>query len=33
MHTVSEVSQIKVHTAEPLVPGPIRLEVEMLLQT
>jgi hypothetical protein len=29
VHTVSEVRQIEVHTAEPLVPGPSRLEVEI----
>jgi hypothetical protein len=28
MHYVSDVRQIEVYTAEPLVPGPIRLEVE-----
>jgi hypothetical protein len=27
VHNVSEVRQIEVHTAEPLVPGPSRLEV------
>jgi hypothetical protein len=29
VHNVSDVSQIEVHTAEPLVPGPSRLEVEI----
>jgi hypothetical protein len=29
MHNVSDVRQIEVHTAEPLVPGPSRLEVEI----
>jgi hypothetical protein len=28
VHNVSEVRQIEVHTAEPLVPGPSRLEAE-----
>jgi hypothetical protein len=28
VHNVSAVRQIEVHTAEPLVPGPSRLEVE-----
>jgi hypothetical protein len=28
VHNVSDVRQIEVHTAEPLVPGPSRLEVE-----
>jgi hypothetical protein len=28
VHDVSDVRQIEVHTAEPLVPGPSRLEVE-----
>jgi hypothetical protein len=27
VHNVSDVRQLKVHTAEPLVPGPSRLEV------
>jgi hypothetical protein len=30
-HNVSEVRQIEVHTAEPLVPGPSRLEVEIAI--
>jgi hypothetical protein len=29
VHNVSVVGQIEVHTAEPLVPGPSRLEVEI----
>jgi hypothetical protein len=29
VHNVSAVRQIEVHTAEPLVPGPSRLEVEI----
>jgi hypothetical protein len=29
VHNVSDVRQIAVHTAEPLVPGPSRLEVEI----
>jgi hypothetical protein len=29
VHNFSDVRQIKVHTAEPLVPGPSRLEVEI----
>jgi hypothetical protein len=28
VHNVSDVRQIEVHTAEPLVPGPSSLEVE-----
>jgi hypothetical protein len=28
VHTVSDVRQIELHTAEPLVPGPSRLEDE-----
>jgi hypothetical protein len=28
MHNVSDVRQIEVHMAEPLVPGPSSLEVE-----
>jgi hypothetical protein len=30
VHNVSDVRQIEVHTAEPLVPGPGRLEVEIV---
>jgi hypothetical protein len=29
VHNVNDVRQIEVHTAEPLVPGPSRLEVEI----
>jgi hypothetical protein len=29
VHNVRDVRQIEVHTAEPLVPGPSRLEVEI----
>jgi hypothetical protein len=29
VHNVSDVRQIEVHMAEPLVPGPSRLEIEM----
>jgi hypothetical protein len=29
VHNVSDVSQIEIHTAEPLVPGPSRLEVKI----
>jgi hypothetical protein len=28
VHNVSDVRQIEIHTAEPLIPGPSRLEVE-----
>jgi hypothetical protein len=31
VHTVSDVRQIKIHTAEPLVPDPSPLEVEIAL--
>jgi hypothetical protein len=31
VHNVSDVKQIEVHTAEPLVPGPSRLEVEIAI--
>jgi hypothetical protein len=31
LHNVSDVRQIEVHTAEPLVPGPSRLEVEIAI--
>jgi hypothetical protein len=31
VHNVSDVRQIEVHTAEPLVPGPSRLEVEIAI--
>jgi hypothetical protein len=30
-HDVSDVRQIEVHTAEPLVPGPSRLEAEIAI--
>jgi hypothetical protein len=31
VHNVSDVRQIEVHTAEPLVPGPNHLEVEIAI--
>jgi hypothetical protein len=31
VHNVSDIRQIEVHTAEPLVPGPSRLEVEITI--
>jgi hypothetical protein len=31
VHNVSDAGQIEVHTAEPLVPGPSRLEVEIAI--
>jgi hypothetical protein len=31
VHNVSDVRQIQVHTAEPLVPGSSRLEVEIAM--
>jgi hypothetical protein len=31
VHTVSDVRHIEVHTAEPLIPGPSRLEVEIAI--
>jgi hypothetical protein len=31
VHNVSDVRQIEVHKAEPLVPGPSRLEVEIAI--
>jgi hypothetical protein len=31
VHNVSDVRQIEVHSAEPLVPGPSRLEVEIAI--
>jgi hypothetical protein len=31
VHTVSDVRQIEVHTAEPLIPSPSRLEVEIAI--
>jgi hypothetical protein len=33
VHDVSDVRQIEVHMAEPLVPGPSHLEVEMAIPT
>jgi hypothetical protein len=32
VHNVSDVRQIEVHTAEPLVPGPRCLEVEIAIK-
>jgi hypothetical protein len=29
VHDVSDVRQIEIHTAEPLVPGPCHLEVQI----
>jgi hypothetical protein len=31
VHNVNDVRQIEVHTAEPLVPGPSHLEVEIAI--
>jgi hypothetical protein len=31
VHNVSDVRQIEVHTAEPLVPGPSHLELEIAI--
>jgi hypothetical protein len=31
VHNISDVRKIEVHTAEPLVPGPSRLEVEIAI--
>jgi hypothetical protein len=31
VHNVSDARQIEVHTTEPLVPGPSRLEVEIAI--
>jgi hypothetical protein len=31
VHNVSDIRQIEMHTAEPLVPGPSRLEVEIAI--
>jgi hypothetical protein len=31
VHDGSDVRQVEVHTAEPLVPGPIRLKVEITI--
>jgi hypothetical protein len=33
VHIVSDVRQIEIHTAEPLVPGPSHLEVEISIAT
>jgi hypothetical protein len=33
MHNVSDVRQIEIHIPEPLVPGPSRLELKLLLQS
>jgi hypothetical protein len=33
VHNVRDVRQIEVHTAEPLVPGPSRLEVEIAIKS
>jgi hypothetical protein len=33
VHNVSEVKQAEVHTAEPLVPDPSQLEVEIAIAT
>jgi hypothetical protein len=33
VHNVSDVRQIEVHTAEPIVPGPSRLEVKIAIVT
>jgi hypothetical protein len=31
VHNISDVRKIEVHTAEPLVPGPSRLELEIAI--
>jgi hypothetical protein len=31
VHNISDVRQMEVHMAEPLVPGPCRLEVEIAI--
>jgi hypothetical protein len=31
VHNVSDVRQIEIHTAEPLVPGPSHIEVEIAI--
>jgi hypothetical protein len=31
VHSVSDVRQIEVHIAEPLVPGPSHLEIEIAI--
>jgi hypothetical protein len=33
VHNASDVRQIEVHTAEPLVPGPVVLKRKLLLQS
>jgi hypothetical protein len=33
MHNVSDVRQTEIHTGEPLVPRPSRLEVKIALQS
>jgi hypothetical protein len=33
VHNVSDVTQIEVHTAEPLVPGPRHLGLEIAIAT
>jgi hypothetical protein len=33
VHNVSDVRQIQIHTAEPLVPGPSHIEVEIATAT
>jgi hypothetical protein len=33
VHNVSDVRQREIHTAEPLVPGPSHLEVEISIAT
>jgi hypothetical protein len=33
VHNVSDVRQVEVHRAEPLLPGPSLLEFELLLHT
>jgi hypothetical protein len=32
VHNISDVRQIEVHMAEPLVPGPNRFEVEIAIE-
>jgi hypothetical protein len=31
VHSVNDVRQVEIHTAEPLVPGPSRLEAEIAI--
>jgi hypothetical protein len=33
VHGVKCIMQIEIHTAEPLLPGPNQLEIEMLLHS